>query len=216
MAPHCPGSILAREERGVEPSAACGAVAGRHQAHHVLFVRPCASCAGAFDYCGSCQPGRRYCGDRCGAGARSASVRRAQARYNDRASEEGRQAHRLEEADRRARRSAEVVGDHRCHGKSGELRALPSTAPHAVAEVFNAASVHPVSPPPVREPREGAPAPERLEWVLVAWPELLGAARRRAGTEVRCPFCGRHGRVVEVISIDQWRRRPRRGLGLEP
>lgn len=133
-------------------------------------------------------------------------MRKAQVRYNDRASDEGREAHRLEEADRRARRSENAVGDHRCHDNSGELRALPSTAPHAVAETLDAASV-----PPVEEKRA-----ERVAWVLVAWPEMLASARRREGTYARCPFCGRQGRVVEVISVEQWRRRPRRGLGPEP
>ena len=83
MAPHCPGSMLAWEEGGVEPLAACGAVARRQQAHHALFIRACASCAQAFDCCGSCEPGRRYCGNGCGMEARRESVRRAQARYND-------------------------------------------------------------------------------------------------------------------------------------
>jgi hypothetical protein len=150
-------------------------------------------------------------------------VRQAQVRYNDRGSEEGQQAHRLEEAERRARRSAaSVVGDHRCPAESGELRAPSSTAPHAVAEVLDAAPVYSAAPPAIGAPhdeREATPVPMpvpvQLQWLLVAWPEVLDAARRRAGSEAGCPFCGRRGRIVEVISIDQWRRRFRRGLGQE-
>ena len=189
-------------------------MAREHHARHALFVRLCARCDKSFDYCGSCQPGRRYCGEVCSAGARIASVRGAHAKYNDRDSDEGQEVHRLEEADRRARRSAETVGDHRCHEKSGELRVRPSTAPHAVAETLDAALINPV--PPVSEASElrgGAPAPERREWLLVAWPEVLEAARRRQGTEASCPFCGRQGRIVEVISVTEWRRRSMRGFG---
>lgn len=141
-------------------------------------------------------------------------MRGAHTRYNDRGSDEGQQVHRAEEADRRARRSAETVGDHRCHEKSGELRVRPSTAPHAVAETIDAPLINPVVP--VIEPSElrgVAPASERLEWILVAWPELLEAASRRRSTEASCPFCGRQGRIVEVISVDQWRHRSRRGFG---
>ena len=133
-------------------------------------------------------------------------MRRAQSKYNDRDSDEGQAVHRVEEADRRARRSADSVGDHRCREKSGELRARPSTAPLAVSET-DAALVSTV----IEAPELGEPALGRLEWILVAWPELLAAARLRLGTETSCPFCGRQGRVGEVISIERWRRRSRRG-----
>lgn len=176
-------------------------------------MRPCVRCEKPFDYCGSCQPGRRYCGDVCTADARRASVRRAQSKYNDRDSDEGQEVHRVEEADRRARRSADSVGDHRCHEKPRELRVRPSTALHAVSETFDVTLASPVASLPVIEVPElhGEPALDRLEWVLVAWPELLAAARVRLGTETSCPFCGRQGRVAEVISIERWRRRSRRG-----
>jgi len=173
-------------------------VAREHHPRHALFVRPCARCDKSFDFCGSCQPGRRYCGDGCSADARHTSVRRAQSKYNDRDSDEGQAVHRVEEADRRARRSADSVGDHRCREKSGELRVPPSTVLHAVWETDAALVKH-------------SAVPARLEWILVAWPELLAAARRRLGTETSCPFCGRQGRVVEVMPIERWRRRSRRG-----
>lgn len=54
-----------------------------------------------------------------------------------------------------------------------------------------------------------------LEWVLVAWPELLAAAQGRQGSEATCPFCGRQGRVAQVVSVDEWRRNLRHGFGWE-
>ena len=51
------------------------------------------------------------------------------------------------------------------------------------------------------------------KWVLVAGPELLVEAGSRLGTEATCPFCGRRGRIVRVVSLEQWRRRTRRGFG---
>jgi hypothetical protein len=150
------------------------------------------------------------------------SVRQARTKYNDRGSEEGQQAHRIEEMDRRARRAAERVGDHRCHEESEELRMRPSTAPHAVSETIDAALIAVALPPivevadlpprrgdPNGELREGAPA-GGLGWVLVAWPELLAAANQRLGSETSCPFCRRQGRIVKVISVERWRRRSRR------
>lgn len=150
-------------------------------------------------------------------------MRRAQSKYNDRDSNEGQEAHRLEEAERRARHAVRSVGDHRCHEKTRELRVRPSTAPHAVMEIIDASPVSPVPPPPVEtlEPQPCAPANElcevpepQLAWVLVAWPEMLDTASRRQGTEASCLFCGRQGRIVEVISVEQWRHR-RRGFGRE-
>lgn len=150
-------------------------------------------------------------------------MRRAQSTYNDRDSNEGLEAHRLEEAERRARHSARSVGDHRCHEKTGELRVRPSTAPHAVVETIDASPASPVPPPPVEalELQACTPAKElrevpepQLAWVLVAWSGLLETASRRQGTEASCPFCGRQGRIVEVISVEQWQHR-RRGFGQE-
>lgn len=195
-------------------------------------------------------------------------MRQAQTKYNDRGSEEGQEAHRREEADRRERRAAvlegdrrhhensgelrarppttlhavsenlgpalvdpaadERVGDHRCHENSGELRVRPTTAPHAVSETLDAALVDPVvvsapavevvQVPPRRSDPPGAKAAAPaggLTWVLVAWPELLAAANQRLGSEARCPFCRREGRIIEVISLERWRRRSRRGPGPE-
>ncbi len=65
--------------------------------------------------------------------------------------------------------------------------------------------------PPVfaRPAEEQAP----VEWLLVAWPELLDAARQRQGTCAVCPFCGRRGRIERVVSVEEWRQvlRHRRG-----
>ena len=153
-------------------------------------------------------------------------MHRAHAKYNDRTSEEGLEVHRLEEAGRRARRAADFVGDHRCPEELGQLRVPPSTGAHAVAETINAAApARPVTPlvealeaepalfNPDDEVREAPGAP--LEWVLVAWPEVLAVASRRQGTEARCPYCGRRGRIVEVTSIERWRRRSRRWFDQE-
>ena len=190
-------------------------VAREHHATHALFMRTCLSCDKPFDYCGSCQPGRRYCGNACSEPARVACVRQAQAKYNDRDSDEGREIHRLEEADRRERHGAMPVGDHRCPANSGRLRVAPSTAPHVVAETSDAAtSISPVAPSSV-EAFELQPE-VRPEWTLVASPSLLAAASRRLGDEASCPFCGRQGRIVEVVSVEQWRRRPRRGFAQGP
>lgn len=186
-------------------------------------MRPCAGCGESFDFCGSCQPGRRYCGAVCSEAARDESVRQARAKYSARDSDEGLKAHRIEEADRRTRRAAERVGDHRCDLESGDLKLPPSTAPHAATEVSDASLVCPVSPPtlgafeqarPPDEPRPSAPM-AGLEWVLVAWPELLAAAQGRQGSEATCPFCGRQGRVAQVVSVDEWRRNLRHGFGWE-
>ena len=190
-------------------------MARKHQARHALFARPCARCDKAFDYCGSCEPGRRYCGDVCAAFARSASVREAHSKYNDRESEEGLENHRVEEADRRARRAADSVGDHRCQEKSVELQVPRMTEARSVTETIDATLANSVALPVAEAPAlgNGEAGSNRIKWVLVAWPELFAAARRRQGTEAGCPFCGRRGEITEVISIDQWRQRPRRGWG---
>ena len=96
-----------------------------------------------------------------------------------------------------------------------ELQVPPSTEARAVTETIDATLANPVAPPVAEAPAlgNGEGGPNRIKWVLVAWPELLTAARRRQGTEASCPFCGRQGRIIEVISVEQWRERPRRGLG---
>lgn len=48
-----------------------------------------------------------------------------------------------------------------------------------------------------------------FEWTMVAWPDLLAAARERLGTLVACPVCGRSGIVTEVATLDEWYRRSR-------
>jgi len=179
-----------------------------HRPNHALFTRPCGRCGNLIDYCGRCQPGRRYCDRGCSKERRDESARQARAKYNDRGSAEGRAAHRVEEADRRARRARERVGDHRCHEETGGLHVPAPAACHAAMEASDAAS-HLAVDQPVLEVPSAAP----VEWILVAWPEVLAAAQRRLGSEAACPFCGRRGRIVRVVPLDQWRRRVRRGLG---
>lgn len=53
---------------------------------------------------------------------------------------------------------------------------------------------------PVHAPRTVEP----LEWLLVAWPELLAAATWMLGSAVACPGCGRRGVVARVVSLDDW------------
>lgn len=208
-----------------------------HQVRHALFLRPCKRCGTPFEYCGSCQPGRRYC-EECSEPAQVARERRARDNYNDRDSEEGREAHRLEEAERRARRARERVGDRRCPRESDGVDGPALAACPAAKEATDAtpssstavAQTERASGP--EEPRwavcpstvgEGAGGPallgssrssrvEWVEWILVAWPELLEAAQKRLGNWATCPFCGRRGRIVQVVSIDEWRRRTRYGF----
>ena len=196
----------------------------KHQPSHVLFTRPCEWCGEPFDYCGSCQPGRLYGDEACSNAAREESTRAARAKYNDRESEEGREAHRLEEATRRERLAQKRVGDLRIQVQADGLL-MPSSAAHqAAAEASNDTLMAPADPailgapepcathvePPPDGPRP--PPTEPAEWTLVACPGLLDAAQRRLGTEAQCPFCGRHGRIVRVVSLDHWRRRHRYGI----
>ena len=82
----------------------------RHLPSHALVTRRCERCDAEFDCCGSCEPGRLYCGDECSKASREESATVARARYNDRSSPEGLAWHALEERDRRARRAKERVG----------------------------------------------------------------------------------------------------------
>ena len=210
-----------------------------HHALHALFCRPCERCGKPFDYCGSCQPGRKYCSKECSEAARAESKGRARAQYNDRGSEEGRKVHRLEEATRRALRAQERVGDHRCHEESGgveepALAACPAATEASDATFSSPMVVREIEPaselqepalaayPAAAKAGEIGPAPSgskmapkvaTVEWVVVAWPGLLVAARKRLGTEATCPFCGRRGLIVRVVSIDEWRRRTRCSFG---
>lgn len=188
----------------------------------MLFTRACERCGKPFDYCGSCQPGRLYHGEECSKAARKESARAARAKYNDRGSEEGQEVHRLEEAARRGRIAEGRVGDRRLQALAGRLLVPASAAHQAAAEVRDGALMVPAAPPTLdvadpctaaAEPQVDTARPAPTEWTLVAWPELLPAARRRLGTEAVCPFCGRRGRIVRVVSFDDWRRRIRYGFG---
>jgi len=180
-----------------------------HHPLHALFTRPCKRCLRPVEYCGSCQPGRLYCGEGCSVAARAESVRRAQDKYRARDSREGREAHRLEEADRRARRALARVGDQRCEDEEAGLQPPHSTAEPATTETRNALpafeSLRTADPPPGDT--------EPADWVLVVYPGIPEDARPRLGAEASCPFCGRRGRIVLVVSIHEWRRRLRHVIG---
>ena len=62
-------------------------------------------------------------------------------------------------------------------------------------------------------PDDQQPRSCSVQWVLVASPGLLRAARGRLGSQASCPFCGRAGRIVRVVSLLQWCRRVRYGFG---
>jgi hypothetical protein len=163
-------------------------------------MRRCARCDAVFDYCASCQPGRLYCCEECSEAARDQSVRAARAKYNDRGTAEGLEWHRLEERERRARRAEERVGDHRCHEQTGELEVQASAARQAAEEACDALPQCPAQASVV-------------EWTLVVPVDLLSEAEKRVGTMASCVFCGRHGRIVRAVSLEQWRRQGRSGLG---
>jgi len=80
-----------------------------------------------------------------------------------------------------------------------------------VASEIADARPEPAAPAPSEVVQEREPEP--VEWVLAACPELLAAARLRVDTEASCPFCGRRGRIVGVVSLEEWRRRLRHGVG---
>lgn len=157
----------------------------------VLFYRPCARCQVPFWYCHSREPGRLYCGTECSTGARKESARRARKKY--RASPEGGEQHRDEEDERRERRKLERVGDRRSEAEEGQLQRVATAAPYARA---------------VEEKRDepGRDEGERMEWILVAWAGMLSAAELLLGTQVECPWCGRSGTVIRVVSLEEWRR----------
>ncbi len=187
-----------------------------HNSSHALFFRPCGGCCDPFDYCGSCQPGRRYCGDVCSAAALIASQRRARRKHNARDTEEGREVHRAEEAERRARRARERVGDNSCAAKTGGVQEPASTTQDVTAEANDDVLI-PLDSLSVLDTAERIglerePPVRAVEWVLVAWPELSVAAHRRQDTRSTCPFCGRQGRIVRVVSLDHWRQRLRHGF----
>ena len=64
------------------------------------------------------------------------------------------------------------------------------------------------------EPSSQPPHQVPVEWMLVVWPVLLAAFRQVMGVEKVCPFCKQTGRVVRVVSLEQWQqRREQRGVG---
>jgi hypothetical protein len=138
-------------------------------------------------------------------------VKRARAKYEDRDSEEGQEAHRKEEKERRDRRALERVGDQRCPEEAGDVREGELATNPVVKEATDAQEAPAVPVAPV----EAAKDPEPVSWVLVAWPEVLEASRERVGTEARCPYCGRHGRIERVVSPAEWRRTTSRGVAWE-
>lgn len=161
----------------------------------ILFYRPCKRCERGFFYCRSREPGRRYCCD-CATPAKKERERRARKRY--RRSPEGLEQHRDQEAERRERQQLERVGDRRFEQATDRVQVLAPTAPYARAE--KGPSDAPTSQPPPIQPRSVEP----LEWLLVAWPELLAAATQLLGSLVACPRCGRRGVVVRVVPLDGW------------
>lgn len=168
---------------------------------HVLCLRPCQRCCEPFESCHSCQPGRLYC-DPCAPLAQRERRRRAHRTYYR--SPEGRRQHHDEEHDRRKRRRRE-------RNSVGGRDRRPVERP---ASIWVAPSIgEPAAEPPdvfvaLAKPRSGPAAPHTIgRWTLVAWPGLYAEARRRLGTVVSCPLCGRSGLVAEVLSLRQWRRR---------
>lgn len=158
-------------------------------ARDLLFLRPCKRCQEPFLYCGSREPGRRYCGA-CSASARKERERKAGQTY--RKSQAGREQHRDEEAARRAlpRKRAEPVGDRRCPEEEAPVQS------GVAADVDDDAA---------EELGDATPRGE-TEWVLVAHPELVAAATLLLGTQVACSICHRVGVVVEVVELSEWRR----------
>jgi hypothetical protein len=149
-----------------------------------LHFRQCGRCQQAFGYCHSREPGRQYCFD-CSPLARREREQRARRGY--RKSKEGREQHRDEESRRRERLRG--VGDRRCAPEQGHVETRAMTAAYEAA---------------VEEPVD---ARDDLQWVLVAWPEVLAAAERLLGAQLVCPCCWRWGRVTEVLELAEWRRR---------
>jgi len=158
-------------------------------ARDVLFYRPCKRCQRAFLYCRAREPGRLYCGEECSAGAKEEREHRARKKYRE--SPEGIEQHRDEEAERRDRRQLDRVGDRRTEPARGQLQTATTTAPYERSVEENCDA-----PAAGRDP---------VEWLLVVWPGLLADAAQLMGAQVECPCCGRRGRVVHVVELDDWR-----------
>jgi hypothetical protein len=140
----------------------------------VLTLRPCGHCLKSFLYCRRCEPGRRYC-EACSGAARKERERKARQTY--RSSKEGREQHRDEEERRREKIR---MGDRRSNVEGHRLQMPRSESERADARSKSA------------------------DWWIVAWPGLVAAAGRMLGTWVVCPSCGCHGRILRVISLDDW------------
>jgi hypothetical protein len=149
-----------------------------------LHFRQCGRCQRAFGYCHSREPGRRYCFE-CSPLAECERKRRARREYRE--SDEGRAQHSDEESRRRERLRG--VGDRRCAPEQGHVETRATAAYEAAVE------------------EQPVDARDNLEWVLVAWPEVLAAAEQLLGARLACPCCGRRGRVTEVLELAKWRRR---------
>lgn len=150
-----------------------------------LHYRQCKRCQQAFEYCHSREPGRLYCFD-CAPIAKQERKQRARRKY--RRSEEGQKQHCDEESERRER--LRDVGDRRCMPQATRIDTRATTAAYETA---------------VEEFGDGAR--NDFEWVLVAWPEVLAAAKQLLGSQIMCRCCGRLGRVSEVLELAEWRRR---------
>lgn len=165
----------------------------RAQHLHVLLLKVCKRCGKAFKHCRSCEPGRLYCTE-CSPLAAREREQKAHRRYY-RETPEGRRQHHDEEHERRKRRCLERKGatlggrDRRCAPVQGRLEML-ATAAHQAAQ----------------EPRR-VPLSHRapVEWLLVAWPGLLAAARRQLGAKEACTLCGRQGWVRRVVPLEVYR-----------
>lgn len=158
-------------------------------AEEVLFYRPCKRCTQGFLYCRAREPGRLYCDD-CRTPAQKERERRARKHYRN--SPEGHEQH-CDEQQRWRERQRERVGDRRLEVDEGQIEMLGNAAPYERAKEE-----------PRDEPTQAHPTVEPLEWLLVAWPELLAAANKQLGLSVACPGCGRRGVVVRVVSLDDW------------
>ena len=111
------------------------------------------------------------------------------------------------------------MGDRRCPPTASQVHqaelATPDLAPEARDEPQAESTLDSAPEAGCEAQALAGPAEEQapVEWLLVAWPELLETARLRQGTWAVCPFCGRRGRIEQVVSVEEWRRvlRHRRG-----
>ena len=83
------------------------------------------------------------------------------------------------------------MGDRRLDAAHSQIQAAPTAALYARAGEEN------------RDVPANTKA-EQVQWLLVAWPELLEEATALLGAQVGCPGCGRRGVVVRVVSLDDW------------